>query len=127
MPTMTNREKNERTNVSDAITEMRNENREYSGRINPALYWPPGGTHHIENRPSKSGGATVYRQCARGREAASEIPAVTSEIGPSTSFHHQPEAQHPKSSAIHKLPADLPYLFGRYWGRADMWQRPPKR
>jgi hypothetical protein len=23
-----------------------------------------------------------------------------------TSFHHQPEAQHPKSSAIHKLPAD---------------------
>ena len=25
-----------------------------------------------------------------------------------TSFHHQPEAQHPKSSAIHKLPADYP-------------------
>jgi hypothetical protein len=23
-------------------------------------------------------------------------------------FHHQPEAQHPKSSAIHKLPADYP-------------------
>jgi hypothetical protein len=26
-------------------------------------------------------------------------------------FHHQPEAQHPKSSAIHKLPADYP-IFG---------------
>jgi hypothetical protein len=25
-----------------------------------------------------------------------------------TSFHHQPEAQHPISSAIHKLPADYP-------------------
>jgi hypothetical protein len=25
-----------------------------------------------------------------------------------TSFHHQPEAQHLKSSAIHKLPADYP-------------------
>jgi hypothetical protein len=25
-----------------------------------------------------------------------------------TSFHHQPEAQHPKSSAIHKLLADYP-------------------
>ena len=28
-----------------------------------------------------------------------------------TSFHHQPEAQHPKSSAIHELPADYPI----YW------------
>ncbi|HEU5444249.1 MAG TPA: hypothetical protein VFU70_01675 [Pseudolabrys sp.] len=28
-----------------------------------------------------------------------------------TSFHHQPEAQHPKSSAIHKSPADYPI----YW------------
>jgi len=28
-----------------------------------------------------------------------------------TSFHHQPEAQHPKSSAIHKLQADYP-IFG---------------
>jgi len=25
-----------------------------------------------------------------------------------TSFHHQPEAQHPKSSDINKLPADYP-------------------
>ena len=25
-----------------------------------------------------------------------------------TSFHHQPEAQHPNSSAINKLPADYP-------------------
>jgi hypothetical protein len=31
-----------------------------------------------------------------------------------TSFHHQPEAQHPKSSAIHKLPADYPI----YWGHS---------
>ncbi len=28
-----------------------------------------------------------------------------------TSFHHQSEAQHPKSSAIHKSPADYP-IFG---------------
>ena len=28
-----------------------------------------------------------------------------------TSFHHQPEAQHPNSSAINKLPADYP-IFG---------------
>jgi hypothetical protein len=28
-----------------------------------------------------------------------------------TSFHHQPEAQHPISSAIHKLVARLPYLL----------------
>jgi hypothetical protein len=32
-----------------------------------------------------------------------------------TSFHHQPEAQHPKSSAIHKLPADYPI----FWGAAE--------
>jgi hypothetical protein len=30
-------------------------------------------------------------------------------------FHHQPEAQHPKSSAIHKPPADYPiYAPDRY-------------
>jgi hypothetical protein len=28
-----------------------------------------------------------------------------------TSFHHQPEAQHPKSSAIHKLHGRLPHLW----------------
>jgi 3-keto-disaccharide hydrolase len=28
-----------------------------------------------------------------------------------TSFHHQPEAQHPKSSAIHKDAGRLPHLF----------------
>jgi hypothetical protein len=33
-----------------------------------------------------------------------------------TSFHHQPEAQHQKSSAIHKLPADYPI----YWQKADI-------
>jgi hypothetical protein len=27
-----------------------------------------------------------------------------------TSFHHQPEAQHPKSPAIHKLAGRLPHL-----------------
>jgi hypothetical protein len=31
-----------------------------------------------------------------------------------TSFHHQPEAQHLKSSAIHKLPADYPILSPRF-------------
>jgi hypothetical protein len=31
-----------------------------------------------------------------------------------TSFHHQPEAQHPKSSAIHKLPADYPIYWHGY-------------
>jgi hypothetical protein len=30
-----------------------------------------------------------------------------------TSFDHQPEAQHPKSSAIHKLPADYPIFRGQ--------------
>jgi hypothetical protein len=30
-----------------------------------------------------------------------------------TSFHHQPEAQHPNSSAIHKLAGRLPYLLAR--------------
>jgi hypothetical protein len=29
-----------------------------------------------------------------------------------TSFHHQPEAQHPNSSAIHKLAGRLPHLLG---------------
>jgi hypothetical protein len=29
-----------------------------------------------------------------------------------TSFHHQPEAQHPNSSAIHKLAGRLPHLSG---------------
>ena len=29
-----------------------------------------------------------------------------------TSFHHQPEAQHPKSSAIHNNAGRLPHLLG---------------
>ena len=33
-----------------------------------------------------------------------------------TSFHHQPEAQHLKSSAIHKPPADYP-IFAEEPGR----------
>jgi hypothetical protein len=33
-----------------------------------------------------------------------------------TSFDHQPEAQHPKSSAIHKPPADYPI----FWSGAEM-------
>ena len=28
-----------------------------------------------------------------------------------TSFHHQPEAQHPKSSAVHKIAGRLPHLL----------------
>jgi hypothetical protein len=32
-----------------------------------------------------------------------------------TSFHYQPEAQHPNSSAIHKPPADYP-IFGALSG-----------
>jgi hypothetical protein len=28
-----------------------------------------------------------------------------------TSFHHQPEAQHPKSSAIHNYAGRLPHLW----------------
>jgi hypothetical protein len=40
-----------------------------------------------------------------------------------TSFHHQPEAQHPKSSAIHKLPADYPIFLG-YSGREMLAVRP---
>ena len=31
-----------------------------------------------------------------------------------TSFHHQPEAQHPKSSAIHKLAGRLPHLWSAF-------------
>ena len=34
-------------------------------------------------------------------------------------FHHQPEAQHPKSSAIHKLPADYPIYAA---GLADQYR-----
>jgi len=30
-----------------------------------------------------------------------------------TSFHHQPEAQHPKSSAIHNYVGRLPHLNAR--------------
>jgi hypothetical protein len=37
-----------------------------------------------------------------------------------TSFHHQPEAQHPKSSAIHKLPADYPIFWGKSGHTADI-------
>jgi hypothetical protein len=38
-----------------------------------------------------------------------------------TSFHHQPEAQHPNSSAIHKLAGRLPPSLGLI---PDMGQRP---
>jgi hypothetical protein len=34
-----------------------------------------------------------------------------------TSFHHQPEAQHPKSSAIHKPQADYPIFWGERTSR----------
>jgi hypothetical protein len=38
-----------------------------------------------------------------------------------TSFHHQPEAQHPKSSAIHKLPADYPIFRVNSGYRQTRW------
>jgi hypothetical protein len=34
-----------------------------------------------------------------------------------TSFHHQPEAQHPKSSTIHKSPADYPIFCAACGGK----------
>jgi hypothetical protein len=41
-----------------------------------------------------------------------------------TSFHHQPEAQHPKSSAIHKLAADYPiYYDPSLFERTYDWMR----
>jgi hypothetical protein len=39
-----------------------------------------------------------------------------------TSFHHQPEAQHPKSSTIHKPPADYP-IFWVCCAPAARWDR----
>ena len=38
-----------------------------------------------------------------------------------TSFHHQPEAQHPQSSAINKTPADYP-IFGSF--ATELWSAP---
>src|SRR5215467_6321813 len=37
---------------------------------------------------------------------------------PRTSFHHQPEAQHPKSSAIHKLGRPITPSLGRFCCRS---------
>jgi hypothetical protein len=37
-----------------------------------------------------------------------------------TSFHHQPEAQNPKSSAIQKLPADYPIFRGKSGHATDI-------
>jgi hypothetical protein len=43
-----------------------------------------------------------------------------------TSFHHQPEAQHPKSSAIHKNAGRLPHLWGNFGhGGMVVDQQPP--
>src|SRR5215472_5553045 len=42
-----------------------------------------------------------------------------------TSFHHQPEAQHPKSSTIHKSPADYP-IFGPICGLKSDISRGPR-
>jgi len=49
-----------------------------------------------------------------------------------TSFHHQPEAQHPKYSAIHKLPADYPIYCNvvrthRFLGKDAPAHRPIQR
>jgi hypothetical protein len=40
-----------------------------------------------------------------------------------TSFHHQPEAQHPKSSAIHKPQADYPIYQGQSRSRTIISNR----
>ena len=42
-----------------------------------------------------------------------------------TSFHHQPEAQHPDPSAINKLPADYPIYRGNsgHWGPGGRFQK----
>jgi hypothetical protein len=37
-----------------------------------------------------------------------------------TSFHHQPEAQHPKSSAIHKLVGRLSHLWVQTLANCDV-------
>jgi hypothetical protein len=43
-----------------------------------------------------------------------------------TSFHHQPEAQHPNSSAIHKLAGRLPHLLGHSGHQpSELSARPP--
>jgi len=42
-----------------------------------------------------------------------------------TSFHHRPEAQHPNSSAIHKLAGRLPHLSGGSCGPNTLYQGPP--
>ena len=36
-----------------------------------------------------------------------------------TSFHHQPEAQHPKFFSYPQAAGRLPHLFGRNEGKAD--------
>jgi hypothetical protein len=43
-----------------------------------------------------------------------------------TSFHHQPEAQHPKFSAINKNAGRLPHLFRRYRGHSGHPSDRPK-
>jgi hypothetical protein len=46
-----------------------------------------------------------------------------------TSFHHQSEAQHPKSSAIHKYAGRLPHLWGQsptLAGHAPMSEKGPE-
>ena len=47
-----------------------------------------------------------------------------------TSFHHQPEAQHPNFSAIHKLAGRLPHLSGanqKSFARYEPYCFEPKR
>ena len=41
-----------------------------------------------------------------------------------TSFHHRPEAQHPNSSAIHKLAGRLPHPLARLRDRKSADRRP---
>jgi hypothetical protein len=61
--------------------------------------------------------ATPIRAAARTKRLPLKILDLTTEAllqqtRPRTSFHYQPEAQHPKSSTIHKLAGRLPHLSG---------------
>src|SRR5579862_201519 len=60
----------------------------------------------VEHGRLHSGSGGGFPQAAFRRRDAP--PLLMLEALQRTSFHHQPEAQYPKSSAIDKLPADYP-------------------
>src|SRR5262249_11272038 len=51
------------------------------------------------------------RASLRTRHKGPSIMGFRGSGGMRTSFHHQPEAQHPNSSAIHELEGRLPHLI----------------